>query len=69
MTQPDEPSATLTDDEIRTHRFDEATASSADDADDTGDAADDTGDVSDATDTGDDTGDVTDTGDDAGDDS
>lgn len=55
MTQPDEPSATLTDEEIRTHRLDAATAA----------VADDTGDAGDVTDSGD----VTDTGDDAGDDS
>lgn len=59
MTDPDGP-ATLTDDEIETHRIDTAVASTGDDADDTGDATD-------AADTGDDAGDVADTGDDSGD--
>jgi penicillin-binding protein 1A len=66
------PGATLTDDEIETHRIGGASrpaASTADDGDDTGDTGDDTGDVSDPSDTGDDSGDSSDTGDDSGSDS
>ncbi|HWI07996.1 MAG TPA: hypothetical protein VNT54_10815 [Solirubrobacteraceae bacterium] len=61
MTDHDDPSATLTDEEIETHRMGSSPAASVDDGDDTSD----TGDVSDAGDSGD----VSDTGDDAGDDS
>ena len=61
MTDPHDPSATLTDEEIETQRFGSSAVADADDADDTGDA----GDVSDAADSGD----VSDTGDDSGDDS
>lgn len=65
MTDPHDESTTLTDDEVQTHRFDEATVSSADDAADVTDTGDDTGDVSDTSDTGDDSGDTTDTSDDS----
>jgi hypothetical protein len=61
--------ATLTDDEIETHRVGGAArhaASTVDDGDDSGDTGDDTGDPSDPSDTGDDSGDPTDTGDDSG---
>ena len=64
MTDPHDGPATLTDDEIETHRFESPVASSADDTTDTGD---DSGDPGDATDTGDDSGDAADTGDDSGD--
>ncbi|MDX6679364.1 MAG: hypothetical protein QOE31_3416 [Solirubrobacteraceae bacterium] len=64
MTDPADGPASLTDEEIETHRFDSTAAAATDDATDT---ADDSGDVSDATDTGDDAGDTTDTGDDSGD--
>ena len=61
MTDPADGPATLTDDEIETHRFESTVpAASADTGDDSGDAAD-------ATDTGDDAGDAADTGDDSGD--
>jgi hypothetical protein len=63
------PTATLTDDEIETHRVGgtaRPAASSVDDGDDSGDTGDDTGDPSDTSDTGDDSGDSTDTGDDSG---
>jgi hypothetical protein len=69
MTDHDDASATLTDEEIETQRFGNTPAASTDDADDTADTGDDSGDVSDTSDTGDDSGDVSDTGDDAGDDS
>lgn len=64
MTDPADGPATLTDDEIETHRFGISTAV-ADDATDTGD---DSGDAADSTDTGDDSGDAADTSD-TGDDS
>ena len=60
MSDPLDGPATLTDDEIETHRFDSAPAAVDDDTD----TGDDSGDTSDATDTGDDSGD---TGDDSGD--
>ena len=73
MSEPQDieetPGATLTDEEIETHRIggtSRPAALSADDGDDTGDTGDDTGDVSDTSDTGDDSGDPTDTGDDSG---
>jgi ribosomal protein L16 Arg81 hydroxylase len=62
MSDPQDGSTTLTDDEVTTTRFG-ASASIADDT------ADDTGDPADAADTGDDAADPADTGDDAGDDS
>ena len=65
MTDPHDESTTLTDDEVQTHRIDEATVSSADDAADVTDTGDDAGDVSDTSDTGDDSGDTTDTSDDS----
>jgi hypothetical protein len=72
MTDPADGPATLTDDEIETHRFDSTVAAATDDAADATDTADDTGDASDATDTGDDSGDdsgdvsdASDTGDDS----
>lgn len=65
MSNPEDEPATLTDDEIRTQRFDSSVVATADDTSDTGD---DSGDASDSTDTGDDSGDATDTGgDDSGD--
>jgi len=64
MSDPQDGPATLTDDEIETHRFESPVASTADDTTDTGD---DSGDVADPTDTGDDSGDAADTGDDSGD--
>jgi hypothetical protein len=67
MTDADDGSATLTDDEIETRRVGGPVVAHVDDAGDTGD---DSGDPSDATDTGDDSGDpsdATDTGDDSGD--
>jgi len=67
MTDPQDGPATLTDDEIETHRFETPVASTADDTTDTGD---DSGDVADPGDTGDDSGDAADpadTGDDSGD--
>jgi len=64
MSDPLDGPATLTDDEVETHRFESATVASADDTTDTGD---DSGDATDTTDTGDDTGDTADTGDDSGD--
>jgi hypothetical protein len=64
MTDPLDGPATLTDDEVETHRFDSTTVASADDTADTGDDA---GDAADSTDTGDDAGDAADTGDDSGD--
>lgn len=64
MTDPQDGPATLTDDEIETHRFETPVASTADDTTDTGD---DSGDVTDPTDTGDDSGDAADSGDDSGD--
>jgi penicillin-binding protein 1A len=63
------PGATLTDDEIETHRVggtSRSAASTVDDGDDSGDTGDDTGDPSDTSDTGNDSGDSTDTGDDSG---
>jgi hypothetical protein len=62
------PGATLSDEEIETHRLGgmPRAASAADDGDDSGDTGDDTGDPSDTSDTGDDSGDPTDTGDDSG---
>ena len=65
MSDPHDESTTLTDDEILTHRLDDTTVSSADDAADATDTGDDAGDVSDATDTGDDSGDAADTSDDS----
>jgi hypothetical protein len=62
MSDTQDQSATLTDDDIETRR-NGAVESSADDAD----TGDDSGDVSDTTDTGDDSGDVSDTTDDSGD--
>ena len=64
MSDPLDGPATLTDEEIETHRFDSTTTAGVDDTTDTGD---DSGDSADSTDTGDDAGDVADTGDDAGD--
>ncbi len=64
MTEPADGPATLTDDEIETHRFDTSAAAVADDSTDTGD---DSGDAADSTDTGDDAGDAADTADDSGD--
>lgn len=65
MTDPADGPATLTDDEIQTHRFDSSVAAAADDTTDTGD---DSGDAADSTDTGDDSGDAADASD-TGDDS
>ena len=45
MTDPDDGPATLTDDEIETHRFGSTVAA----ADDTGDTGDDSGDTADST--------------------
>ncbi|MDP8968762.1 MAG: hypothetical protein M3N04_09195, partial [Actinomycetota bacterium] len=67
MTDREDPSATLSDEEIETQRVGPVAVASADDTgdtgDDTGDTGDDAGDATDATDTGDDAGDATDTGD------
>lgn len=68
MSDPDDGSTTLTDDEMQTQRFDSAAAAVTDDAGDVSDTTDDAGDASDTTDTGDDSGDATDTSD-SGDDS
>ncbi len=51
MTDPADGPATLTDDEIETHRLASAVATAADDTTDTGD---DSGDTADTSDTGDD---------------
>ena len=64
MTDRDDASPTLADDEITTHRFGNSAVVSSDDSDDTGDVADGSEDVGDSGDTGD-TGDVADTGDDS----
>lgn len=69
MSDPDDGSTTLTDDEVQTQRFDSTAVATTDDAGDVSDTTDDGGDVSDTTDTGDDSGDATDTSDDSGDDS
>jgi len=76
MSDPDDETTTLTDDEVHTHRFDSGPSASADDTGDAADTGDDSGDAGDtgddsgdAADTGDDSGDVTDPGDDSGDDS
>ena len=61
MTDPADGPATLSDDEIETHRFERTVATTSDDTTDTGD------DAGDVADTGDDAGDAADTGDDAGD--
>ena len=65
MSDPHDGPATLTDDEIETHRFESSVVAASDDTTDTGD---DSGDAGDATDTGDDSGDAADTSD-TGDDS
>ena len=64
MTDPDDASATLTDDDVTTERLGGSGTLNADDSGDTGDVADGTEDVGDSGDTGD-TGDVADTGDDS----
>lgn len=64
MTDADDGPATLSDDEIQTHRMQGAVAA----VDDTTDTGDDSGDTADTSDTGDDSGDVSDTSD-TGDDS
>ncbi len=61
MSEPQDDSATLTDDDIETRRVGTLDPRAADDT------GDDSGDVSDTSDTGDDSGDVSDTGDDSGD--
>ena len=66
MSDLDDGPATLTDDEVQTHRFGADAAASMDDTgDDSGDTGDasDAADSGDATDTGDDSGDATDPGD------
>ena len=65
MTDPADGPATLTDDDIETHRFESPAAAVTDDAADTTDATDDAGDPTDAADTGDDAADTSDTTDDA----
>jgi hypothetical protein len=58
MTEPQDESASLTDEEIETRPIADATAAlTSDDTGDDADTGDDTGDVSDTSDTGDDSGD------------
>ena len=64
MTDPADGPATLTDDDIETHRIESpAAAAVTDDAADTTDTTDDAGDPTDAADTGDDAGDASDASD------
>ena len=67
MTDPPDGPATLTDDEIETHRFESTARAATDDATTRPTPATTPGDAADATDTGDDAGDAADTGDDSGD--
>jgi hypothetical protein len=69
MTDADDGPATLTDDEIETHRVGGTIAAHADDTGDAGDTADTGDDAGDTADTGDDATDEADAGDDSGDDS
>ena len=57
MTEPQDESATLTDEEIETRPIGGAATMTSDDTGDDADTGDDTGDVSDTSDTGDDSGD------------